>query len=197
MMSDEKCRAVVEFYRQFLIQNGAQSVCELSDLNLNSTLEDIYESVNNLLKNNPSIQDCHRSIALMSELLQKDDATKPLAINVDTHFKNRYEAINHLLSMLPKMAKFASQNRKEKFMRWSGFILGTIASFDYFFDKEMAFNSLLYMTTNVMHQDLAKGDRLAFMMRLGNIQGILCSFGAFTLNELRNHSKPDDKPETP
>lgn len=55
---------------------------------------------------------------------------------------NKKAALDHLLSMIPKMEKFIKEGQREKFFRWLGFM-----------------------------------------------QGVLWSFGEFSLNDLRNHNR--------
>jgi hypothetical protein len=201
MMSDEKCLSVLEFYQRFLEATGAEPVKPESTYK-NCLTINIFQVVVDIVNTNPTsreyINEEYKYAFTLLELLMQLEHTEPLAMDYDTCFStSRQSAMNHLSSMLPKMVEFASQGRDEKLMRWFGFIISTLNSFDFVYDdKETAYNNLLWVLPE-MRQFIEKGNRLAFMLDLGIIQGALCSFGSFTLNELRDHNRSDDKPETP
>lgn len=81
-------------------------------------------------------------IAQYRQHLEKLQA-EAIEADYDARHPDRNIAINHLLSMLPKMESFIKEGRREKFFRWLGFL-----------------------------------------------QGVLWSFGEFSLNELRGHNRP-------
>ena len=83
-------------------------------------------------------------IAQYREHLEKLQS-KMVETDYDARHCDRVIALNHALSMLPKMESFLKEGRREKFFRWLGFL-----------------------------------------------QGVLWSFGEFSLNELRDHNRPPE-----
>lgn len=53
-------------------------------------------------------------------------------IDYDSRLPDKRIALNHLLSMIPKMEKFIKEGQREKFFRWLGFMQGVLWSFGEF-----------------------------------------------------------------
>jgi hypothetical protein len=75
-------------------------------------------------------------IAQYREHLEKLKAEN-IKIDYDAYSPSREDALNHLLSMLPKMEEFIREGRREKFFRWLGFIQGVL-----WFSGEFSLNDL-------------------------------------------------------
>lgn len=58
------------------------------------------------------------------ELIKR--GAKPVSIHHEKIPRTSDEKLDHILGMIPKMYKFLNEGRREKVMRWLGFIQGVL-----------------------------------------------------------------------
>ena len=71
-----------------------------------------------------------KNFSLIAQYHKHLDKLKTETAETDYNARSpsREIALNHLLSMLPKMKGFIKEGRREKFFRWLGFIQGVLWS---------------------------------------------------------------------
>ena len=72
-----------------------------------------------------------------SEVLDRYEARLKRAFPDDQPHTSRIKRCNHLLRMIPQMRLYLVDGRREKFMRWLGFLQGSLWMLDIYSIEEM------------------------------------------------------------
>ena len=97
------------------------------------------------------------------------------------------ETLSHCHWMLDEVEEFVRQGRMEKMFRWMGFIIGCLFSSESTTTETLEVcHSMVYEIEKLINTN----QKEKMFVWLGIIQGCLLCGGIYTLNELKNHSRP-------
>ncbi len=175
-MDDNKIREVIGRYRSFIAGEGANS----------ATDQPAHFDRATGPTGGARPFDAARYVADMRQFFTAM-GVKPVYFGLEKKTTGAESVLGHCSQMLDQMDAFLAQGRRDKALRWVGFIRGCIYGIAAVEGTLGACSAVM----TAMEDCLAAADRDGAFLGLGFVQGVLFATGRFSIGELADHSRPD------
>lgn len=181
-MSLEKVRETGALYMKFFHSSGV--VGERTHRNLS------LEPATDLVSKDPRVSErAAKRLITLSKIALNGMSVIPEEFPYGELVKDLDRGLvrSHLAAMLPKMELFFADSKRDKALRWLGFIGGANAAMSMGRGGSHVYSCGVISTLN---KDVEDGNMERAFYLLGFVQGVLWATGVYSIQELRQHNEP-------